>query len=277
MTFFDNQANHNIVGSSTAANAHYEEGRRSTPFSDIGIASIDVFDTNTRGVNDNDNMMEHRIGRMRNNIIDGTSDHDNDSCFPNDDMSQFDLKSLNSYDALEDIDLMSNASSFPPQEHSQQQLNHYTPIIDSDIPATIYSTDEELARQLQVEEDESAQHHHQCHDTPTTTTTTTTSSSYRKSQKNNNNRPSSPPLYKRNKSWLDNLIGEPFPQEMRKNYARSDSSQTGCKRAKAAEFTTSLPSHYYSTRLKLSILLMESYRYNHETHMTQIPVWCLTA
>lgn len=106
-----------------------------------------------------------------------------------------------SFDALEDIDLMS--SPLPPRQEQFQQLEQST-----GATKLLSSTYEELARQLQAEDVEAARKQRQA--------------------ANSQKQKGSMPTRKLKKSWLDNLIGEPFPQEMRRNYARAD-CQSNCR------------------------------------------------
>lgn len=148
--------------------------------------------------------------------------NNNDSFFTTEEViTTADLQSsalMTSFDALEDIDLMNS----PPSKEQLQELHQYTTTAtDSDI--AIISADEELARQLQAEEDESARKQREA-------------IIFRKAQKAARGITTTPPR-KLKKSWLDDLIGEPFPQEMRRNYARSDSvgsSSSGLMAAIAA-------------------------------------------
>jgi len=165
------------------------------------------------------------------------------------------------FDALEDIDLM---NSPPSKEQLQEELQYAT--TGRDI--AIISADEELARQLQAEEDESARLQREA-------------IIFRKAQKARNTRQYKSPRKKLKKSWLDKLIGEPFPQEMRRNYAtRSDSQQNSTRSSKHVTLPT--PSYYdCPTCTSIShfsnLLLHDSCRYSHDKHKTQIPLWCLTA
>ncbi|KAK1735695.1 hypothetical protein QTG54_013401 [Skeletonema marinoi] len=178
-----------------------------------------------------------------------------------------DLKSLAlmtsfDFDALEDIDLM---TSPPSNEQLQEEPQQYTTTARE---IAIISADEELARQLQAEEDESARLHREA-------------IIFRKSQKARSTRQYKPPRKKLKKSWLDRLIGEPFPQEMRRNYAtRSDSQQNSTR--SSGHVTLPTPSYYdCPTCTSMShfsnLLLHDSCRYSHDKHKTQIPLWCLAA
>eukprot|EP00984_Skeletonema_dohrnii_P004946 scaffold1744_cov82-Skeletonema_dohrnii-CCMP3373.AAC.2 len=195
-----------------------------------------------------------------------------DECIDNhhldEDAATADLQSLApmtsfDFDALEDIDLMTSPSS----KEQPQELHQYATATDSDI--AIISADEELARQLQAEEDESARLQREA-------------IIFRKAQKARSTRQYKPPRKKLKKSWLDRLIGEPFPQEMRRNYAtRSDSQQQNSTRS-AGHVTLPAPSYYdCPTCTSIShfsnLLLHDSCRYSHDKHKTQIPLWCLTA
>ncbi len=200
---------------------------------------------------------------------------------------------MTSFDVLEeDIDFMASTST--PSKEQLQELQHSTTAASA---VAIFSTDEELARQLQAEEDDeelarqlqAEEDESACLQrdvifrksqkaSPNTTTTTTTTTSY------------VTPTRKSITSWLDNLIGEPFPSEVRRNYSRSDS---------ADDHDDVLPRPSYhdscSARLLLpgkvvdaplthfsNLLLNDSCRYFHECHDThkttaQIPLWCLAA
>jgi len=168
------------------------------------------------------------------------------------------------FDALEDIDLM-NAP--PSNEQLQEEPQQYT-MTGSDI--AIISADEELARQLQAEEDESARLQREA-------------IIFRQAQKARSTRQDKPPRKKLKKSWLDKLIGEPFPQEMRRNYAtRSDIQQNSTRSSKHVTLPLPTPSYYdCPTCTSIShfsnLLLHDSCRYSHDKHKTQIPLWCLTA
>ena len=123
---------------------------------------------------------------------------DNYNANEEDAMMATDLNStalMTSFDALEDIDLMNS----PPRKEQQQQS-----LLQSTDATTSFSADEELARQLQAEEDESARKLREA-------------AAIRKQQ--------AAPMRKAKKSWLDDLIGEPFPSEMKRHYAKPDSSQ----------------------------------------------------
>lgn len=134
--------------------------------------------------------------------------------FPEEFITTADMKTsalMSSFDALDgtldDIDLLSSPRSTPCKE----QLLYET---DSSAAAAImFSTDEELARQLQAEEDEYARKQRDIIFRKGQSTAATAAAT------------SSPPR-KLKRSWLDDLIGEPFPSEMRRNYARSDSRQS---------------------------------------------------
>ena len=180
----------------------------------------DVAIDDTRDEHDNDDTAAaviHRIsGQTTNNytnngsslFMDECDNYNNDSFFATEEViTTADLKSsalMTSFDALEDIDLMNS----PPSKQQLQDLQQYT-TTDSDI--AIISADEELARQLQAEEDESARKQREA-------------IIFRKAQKAARGITTTPPR-KLKKSWLDDLIGEPFPQEIQRNYARSDSQQ----------------------------------------------------
>eukprot|EP00984_Skeletonema_dohrnii_P002066 scaffold690_cov76-Skeletonema_dohrnii-CCMP3373.AAC.6 len=194
-----------------------------------------------------------------------------DECINNhhsdEDAATADLKSLAlttsfDFDALEDIDLM---TSPPSKEQLQEELQQFT-MTDSDI--AIISADEILARQLQAEEDESARLQREA-------------IIFRKAQKARSTRQYKPPR-KLKKSWLDRLIGEPFPQEMRRNYATRSGSQQQKSTRSSEHVTLPTPSYYDSlTCTSIShfsnLLLHDSCRYSHDKHKTQIPLWCLTA
>ena len=123
---------------------------------------------------------------------------DNYNANEEDAMMATDLNStalMTSFDALEDIDLMNS----PPRKEQQQQS-----LLQSTDATTSFSADEELARQLQAEEHESARKLRDA-------------TAIRKQQ--------AAPMRKAKKSWLDDLIGEPFPSEMKRHYAKPDSSQ----------------------------------------------------
>lgn len=195
----------------------------------------------------------------------------------------------------EEIDFIASTST--PNIEQLQELQRSTAAANA---VAIFSTDEELARQLQTEEDdeelarqlqaeedESARTRHEIifrksqkasrTTTITTTTTSSSSSSY------------ATPTRKSITSWLDNLIGEPFPSEVRRNYSRSDSTDdhdhvlprsshhdSCCKRLLLPGNVVDAPLAQFS-----SLLLNDSCRYSHECHethkTTQIPLWCLTA
>eukprot|EP00984_Skeletonema_dohrnii_P002061 scaffold690_cov76-Skeletonema_dohrnii-CCMP3373.AAC.1 len=184
----------------------------------------DVAIDDTRDEHDNDDAAAaviHRIsGQTTNNYTNNGSSlfmdecdnyNNSDSFFTTEDaIATADLQSsalMSSFDALEDIDLMNS----PPSKQQLQELQQYTTTAtDSDI--AIISADEELARQLQAEEDESARLQREA-------------IIFRKAQKAATRGITTTPPRKLKKSWLDDLIGEPFPQEIQRNYARSDSQQ----------------------------------------------------
>lgn len=232
----------------------------------IDVANVD--DSDDKG-DENDladaATIMHRIYIRRSNSFMDEYDKDDGSCIIQDAITNVDVKSsalMTSFD-VEDIDLISSP---------HHPLHHCT---SAGSLVIILSTDEDLARQLQAEEDESAQEH-------------SDALIFRKTQKQHTTRTSSTPLFKVKKSWLDILIGEPFPEEVMMNYARSDSQNSNRSNATAAEVTTPTISSSYPARLlprmvvdtplsHFSNLLRDSCRHQHETHITRIPVWCLAA
>jgi hypothetical protein len=113
-------------------------------------------------------------------------------------------------DALEDVDLVTSPRSGggPPCHDKHHHLTLPSFIIKD---YTIFSTDEELAKQLQVEEDLSAKKLRE---------------QAAVKAKNGNGGPA---LLNVKKSWLDDLLGEPFPNEVRRNYGKANSSSSGSR------------------------------------------------
>lgn len=103
------------------------------------------------------------------------------------------LELMPSFDEpLEDIDLTS------PIRNNQS------------TKAMIFTTDEEMARKMQAKEFELARMKREA------------------ALKKHEAQQQLAPLRKLKKSWLDNLIGEPFPQELRRNYYTPNNCQSGC-------------------------------------------------
>ena len=121
--------------------------------------------------------------------------------FPEEFITTADMKTsalMSSFDALDgsldDIDLLSSPRSTPCKE----QLSHDLPMSDSSAAAAImFSTDEELARQLQAEEDEYARQQRDV--------------IFRKGRPKPASASATSPPRKLKRSWLDDLIGESFP------------------------------------------------------------------
>lgn len=88
--------------------------------------------------------------------------------------------------------------------HDEHHLTPSTIIKDY----TIFSTDEELAKQLQAEEDLTAKKLRE-----------QAAAAAAVKAKNGNG-----PALNVKKSWLDDLLGEPFPNEVRRNYGKANSS-----------------------------------------------------
>ena len=261
-----------IGGSAAVMMAETEEHQAGGQFAVDSNNFDDVGDTRDENDNDEAAAVIPRSGETASNAFtqQPRSSFFMDECINNhhsdEDAATADLKSLApmtsfDFDALEDIDLM---NSPPSKEQLQEELQYAT--TGRDI--AIISADEELARQLQAEEDESARKQREA-------------IIFRKAQKAKNTCQYKSPRKKLKKSWLDKLIGEPFPQEMRRNYAtRSDSQQNSTR--SSGHVTLPTPSYYdcptcTSISHFSSLLLHDSCRYSHDKHKTQIPLWCLTA
>ena len=200
----------------------------------INVKNLDNFGDDDSIENGNDTMTHH-IDTINNNnpmgsslFMDECGNDTKNNCFIEDAMAHMDLQGntslLTSFD-FDDIDLLSTASPPPPfQEHFQQQ--HTTPTTTTtkainNIQLMIISNDEELARQLQAEEDELARRQREM--------------IFRKKQKSGGG----PTIMRKlKKSWLDNLIGEPFPQEMRMNYTKKAAGSSKTKKKGGATTTT---------------------------------------
>ena len=185
---------------------HQAEGQFGSPKI---VVSDDVFDIPRIG-----DMITHANSSSL--FMDECQNDSVSGIFPEEFITTSDMKTsalMSSFDALDgtldDIDLLSSPRSTPCKE----QLLHDIKPDSSAAAAIVFSNDEELARQLQAEEDEYAQQQQR-------------DIIFRKAQSSAAAAAatSSPPR-KLKRSWLDDLIGEPFPSEMRRNYARSDSRQ----------------------------------------------------
>ena len=189
---------------------HQAEGQFGSPKI---VVSDDVFDIPRIG-----DMITHANSSSL--FMDECQNDSVSGIFPEEFITTSDMKTsalMSSFDALDgtldDIDLLSSPRSTPCKE----QLLHDIKPDSSAAAAIVFSNDEELARQLQAEEDEYAQQ--QQRDIIFRKAQSSASASAAAAAAT-----SSPPR-KLNRSWLDDLIGEPFPSEMRRNYARSDSRQ----------------------------------------------------
>eukprot|EP00986_Skeletonema_menzelii_P013871 scaffold8552_cov114-Skeletonema_menzelii.AAC.2 len=203
----------------TTVKNHRADGQFGSPTIVVVADDNDFDDTQDENEFDSAVATIPRIGEMITHassslFMDDCDDYYNDSSgiFPEEAITTADQKTsalMTSFDALEDIDLLSPTST--PSKEQLHDLHQYTTTSDNSAAVIMFSTDEELARQLQAEEDEYARQQRDI--------------IFRKAQTTAKATATSPPR-KLKKSWLDDLIGEPFPSEMRRNYARSDSQNT---------------------------------------------------